>query len=237
MESLDLLTAEIISGTRIEPLLHSGSTYTRLTSHQLHYLRLKLLLMAPVNVNSIPTVEETNNTPSTCDDGNYGYDDRVLRHAGSKSRPAELSSQSNMVGPLGTREDGAATIVAETSLATGKHRRSLMTAIQEGHYQEEHPFRKIHGTPHRCFAISSFFARTSEKNKAVQGQLLNPPFSLDRYSQTSLISSGKASHPMLAAPTTALHPSTESLGNVDISYSITPPPIVFLCVDCKFACW
>jgi len=96
---------------------------------------------------------------------------KALRHTGGKLRLAELSLQSNMAEPHGTGEDAAATTMAETSSATGKHRRSFSTATREGCYQEEHhqsiSFGKSTGHPIIVSQLASFLAGSSETKKVV----------------------------------------------------------------------
>ena len=57
MEDLGLLTTEIVSGTTIEPVLHTESSEC----------------LPPLTQILSTLSKARNHTPSTCNDGNYGY--------------------------------------------------------------------------------------------------------------------------------------------------------------------
>ena len=115
------------------------------------------------------------NTPSTCDDDNYGDGDRVLRHTGGKPRPAYLSPKSNMMGPHSTEEDAAATTaaknIASNSKASEGHHLPRMSVSED---QQDTPIIVLKSDIIELTGPApSFLARSSEK-KTVQGQL-DPP--------------------------------------------------------------
>ena len=220
VESLGHPITEIVSGATIEPLLGSESS--------------------AINVDSARTVEDTEMTPPApaTTETTVAVTESSATLAASHDS-AEPSSQSNMIVSHDTGEH-ATTSVTDASPAIGKHRMSfspdgdtrrvLPRKAPVSEIQQDAPTIVLQ--PDVVESTSSATVTLGPEQREKEGgseMAVDPSFQLGQMgSQTSSISSGKASEPMLAVPSSSLHPSAESLSDMDISYSMTPPPIVVL---------
>jgi len=220
VESLGHPTTEIVSGTTIQPLLGSESS--------------------AVNIDSAHTVKDTETAfpaPATSETIAAVTESSAILVANHDS--AEPSSQSNMTDSHGTGEH-ATTSVTEVSLAIGKHGRSLTpngdtrrvlprkALVSE--IQQDAPTIVLQSDIVESTSSAPITLDAEQREKEGGSEMaVDPSFQLGRVgSQTSSVSGGEVGEPMLAVPSSRPHPSSEPLSDMDISYSITPPPIVVL---------
>jgi len=217
VESLGHPITEVVSGATIEPLLGSGSS--------------------AINVGSAGTVEDTEMIPPAPAATETTV--AVTESSATLVTSHDPSSQSDMTESHDTGEH-ATTSVTEASPAIGKHRRSLtpggdtrrvlprkapVSEIQQDALAIVLQSDIVESTSSAAVALGS-----EQREKEVGSETAaDPSFQLGQMGNwTSSFSSGKASEPMLAVPSSSLQPSTESLSDMDISYSDTSPPIVVL---------
>jgi hypothetical protein len=206
VENIDHPITEMVSGATIEPLLGSESS--------------------AINVDSARTVEDTEMTPPApaTTETMVAATEPSATLAASHDSAEHPSSRSNVAESHDIGEH-ATTSVIETSLAIGKHRRSL---TPDGNTRRVLPRRAPVSEIQQDAPTIPLGSEQGEKEGGSE-RAVDPSFQLGQMgSQTSSISSGKASKAMLAVPSSSLQPSTEILNDMDISYSITPPPIVVL---------
>lgn len=220
VESLGRPTTEIVSDATIKPLLGSESS--------------------AMNVDPAHTTEDTEMTPTApvTTETAAAMTESSATLAASHDN-AEPSSQLNITESHDTGEH-ATTSVTEASLAIGKHGRSL---TPDGNTRRVVPRRELvseiqHDSP-TIVLQSEIVGSTSsapvilgsEEHKKEGGlkAVVDPSFQLGHVGRhTSSISGGGVGEPMLAVPRSGPYSSSEPLSDMDISYSMTPPPIVVL---------
>ena len=220
VESLGHPTTEIVSGTTIQPLLGSESS--------------------AFNVDSAHTIKDTEMlppAPATTETTAAVTESSAILVASHDS--AEPGSQSNMTESHGT-EEHATTSVTDASIAIGKHGRSLTpdgdtrrvlprrALVSE--IQQDAPTIVLQSDIVESTSLAPVTLDSEQREKGGGSEMaVDPPFRLGRVgSQTSSVSGGEVGEPMLAVPSSRLHPSSEPLSDMDISHSVSPPPIVVL---------
>ena len=212
---------EVVSGVTIEPLLGSESS--------------------AINVGSAGTVEDTEMIPPApaVTETTVAVTESSATLAVSHDGAEQPSSQSNIAESHNTGEH-ATPSVTEASPAIGKHRRSLTPDGETrrvlprkepvSEIQQDAPTIVLQSDIVESTSSATVAPGSEQREKEVSSEIAaDHSFQLGQMgSQTLSFSSGKASEPMLAVPSSSMQPSTESLSDMDISYSITPPPIVVL---------
>ena len=221
VESLGHPTTEIVSGTTTQPLLGSEPS--------------------AFNVDSAHTVKDTEMlppAPATTETSTAAVTEPSAILVASHDS-AEPSSQSNMTGSHGTGEH-ATTSVTEAPIAIGKHGRSLTPdgvtrrvlprRAPVSEIQQDAPTIVLRSDIVESTSLAPVTLDSEQREKGGGSEMaVDPPFQLGRVgSQTSSVSGGEVGQPMLAVPGSRLHPSSEPPSDMDISHSISPPPIVVL---------
>ena len=219
-ESLGRPTTEIVSDSTIKPLLGSESS--------------------AMNVDPAHTTEDTEMTstaPATTETAAAMTESSATLAASHDN--AEPSSQLNMTESHGTGEP-ATTSVTETSLTIGKHGRSLTPDGNtrrvvprrelDSEIQQDAPTIVLQSENVGSTSSAPVILDSEEREKEGGSKaVVDPSFKLGQVgSRTSSISGGGVGKPMLAVPRSGPHSSSEPLSDMDISYSMTPPPIVVL---------